>query len=173
MKGKNCNASGLRGNMKKFWMVVTLCTVIGRLGVATVWAQDQQLDHYITLIRTNLKAEKATVIVNNMHFTEAETQAFWPVYQQYQKELSKVGDEKVALIKDYAAHFETLDDKKAKELTTRAMALEQQRLNIADKYIAEFSKVLPAKKVARFFQLEMQMQRIVDLQVAAELPLVQ
>jgi hypothetical protein len=138
-----------------------------------VWAEDQQVDRYVTLLRTDLKAEKAAIVVNNMHFTEAEANAFWPVYREYQKELSKLGDEKVALIKDYAAHLDTLDEEKAKELTTRAMTLEEQRLNLVKKYIDEFGKVLSAKQVARFFQLEMQMQRIVDVQVAAELPLVQ
>jgi hypothetical protein len=162
------------GYMRKFWLVVvTLCAVIGRLSVSIAWAENQQVDRYVMMLRTNLKAEKATIIVNNMHFTEAETNAFWPVYQQYQKELSKLGDEKVALIEDYAAHLNTIDDKKAKELTTRAMTIEEQRLHLVKKYIDEFSKVLSAKQVARFFQLEMQMQRIVDIQVAAELPLVQ
>jgi hypothetical protein len=66
-----------------------------------------------------------------------------------------------------------LDDKTAADLTARALAMEEQRLQIIKKYIGEFGKVLPAKQVARFFQLEMQMQRMIDLQVAAELPLVQ
>jgi hypothetical protein len=141
--------------MRKFWSVLTLCAVIGGVGVVSVRAEESQVDRYVTLLRTDLKAEKAAVIVKNMHFTEAETNAFWPVYQQYQKDLSKLGDEKVALIKDYAAHLNAIDD------------------NLVKKYIDEFSKVLPAKQVARFFQLEMQMQRLVDIQVAAELPLVQ
>ena len=159
--------------MRKFWKTAVLCAVVGKLSASMVWAEDQQVDRYVMMLRTDLKAEKAAIIVNNMHFTEAETNAFWPVYQQYQKELSKLGDEKVALIKDYAAHLNTIDEEKAKELTTRAMMLEEQRLDLIKKYLDEFSKVLPAKQVARFFQLEMQMQRLVDLQVAAELPLVQ
>jgi hypothetical protein len=152
--------------------VVTLCAVIGGLGAATVWAEESQVDRYVTLLRTDLKAEKAAIVVNNMHFTEAETNAFWPVYQQFQKELSKVGDEKVALIKDYAAHLDSIDDNKAKELTMKAATIEQQRLDVDKKYIDEFSKVLSAKQVVRFFQLEIQMQRMVDIQVAAELPLI-
>jgi Na+(H+)/acetate symporter ActP len=159
--------------MRKFWLVVTLCTIMGGLNAATVWAEESQVDHYVMMLRSDLKAEKAAIIVKNMHFTEAETNAFWPVYQQYQKELSKVGDEKVALIKDYAAHLDKIDEQKAKELTTKAMTVEEQRLQVVKKYIDEFTKVLPARQVARFFQLEMQMQRIIDIQVASELPLMQ
>ena len=159
--------------MRKFWKTAVLCAVVGQLGAAVVRAEDKQVDRYVMMLRTDLKADKAAIIVNNMHFTEAEKDAFWPVYQNYQKELSKLGDERVALIKDYAAHLGTIDDEKAKELTVRSMALEEQRLQLVKKYIDEFGKVLPAKQVARFFQLEMQMQRMVDIQVAAELPLVQ
>ena len=159
--------------MRKFWKTAVLCAVVGQLGAAVVRAEDKQVDRYVMMLRTDLKADKAAIIVNNMHFTEAEKDAFWPVYQNYQKELSKLGDERVALIKDYAAHLGTIDDEKATELTARSMALEEQRLQLVKKYIDEFGKVLPAKQVARFFQLEMQMQRMVDIQVAAELPLVQ
>ena len=134
--------------------------------------ENQQIDHYITMLRTDLTAQKASIIVSNMHFTEAETEAFWPVYRKYTKELDKVGDAKVAVIKDYAAHLDSLDDKKAEELIANALNVEEQRLQVIKKYIGEFDKVLSAKQVARFFQLELQMQRMVDLQVAAELPLV-
>jgi hypothetical protein len=82
-----------------------------------------------------------------------------------------VGDEKVALIKDYLAHVEQVDDQQAKELTTRALAIEEKRLAVIKQYIEAFDQVLSAKQVARFFQLELQMQRLIDLQVAAELPL--
>lgn len=138
-----------------------------------ILAEEQQLDRYITFLRMDLKAQKAAIVVNNMHFSESESEAFWPVYQSFQKELSKVWDEKIALIKDYATHFDQVDDTKAKTLTDQAFSVEQQRLDVIKKYIGEFRKVLSAKQVARFFQLEMQMQRMLDLQVAAELPLVE
>jgi len=159
--------------MKKLLVVLLLLAPTAVLSETSISTPDAQLDVYVTLLRTDLKAQRAAVIVSNMHFSDAETEVFWPVYNKYQKEQSKVGDEKVALIKDYVAHLDQLDDKKAKELTAKALGVEEQRLQIIKKYIGEFSKVLPAKQVARFFQLELQMQRMIDLQIATELPLVQ
>jgi hypothetical protein len=166
--------------MKKLCLTFVWIVVAGVLSSSLVSAQgqenqqqgNQQIDRYITMLRTDLTAQKAALIVSNMHLTEAETEAFWPVYRKYNKELDKVGDAKVAVIKDYATHLDSIDDKKAKELTAKALKVEEQRLRVIKKYIGEFDKVLSAKQVARFFQLEMQMQRMVDLQVAAELPLV-
>jgi hypothetical protein len=159
--------------MKMLLVMVLLLVPTSALSETGGSAPDARLDPYIVLLRTNLKAERAAVIVSNIHLSDAEANAFWPVYNNYQKELSTVGDEKVALIKDYAAHLNQLDDKEAAELTARALAMEEQRLQIIKKYIGEFGKVLSAKQVARFFQLEMQMQRMIDLQIGAELPLVQ
>jgi hypothetical protein len=159
--------------MKTLLVMVLLLAPVAAFSEPGTPAPDTRLDPYIVLLRTDLKAERAAVIVSNMHLSDAEANAFWPVYNNYQKELSTIGDEKIALIKDYAAHLNQLDDEKAAELTARALAMEEQRLQIIKKYIGEFGKVLSAKQVARFFQLEMQMQRMIDLQVAAELPLVQ
>src|SRR5262249_25058107 len=68
----------------------------------------------------------------------------------------------------------TVESKRsAKELTAKALDAEEKRLGVIKRYIGELSTVLPAKQVARVFQLEMQMQRMIDLQVAVELPLVE
>jgi hypothetical protein len=150
-----------------FVLGVALSACFGGMGLA----QQSPVDRYITLLRTDLVTEKASVIVSNMELSEQEMNAFWPVYNAYQKDLSKVGDAKVAVIKDYVAHIENIDDAKARELTKKAVEVEEHRLGVIKKYIGKFSKVLPAKQVARFFQLELQMQRMIDLQVAAELPL--
>jgi hypothetical protein len=167
--------------MKKLSMMFAWVMLVSGLSSSPVRAQSnsnaqpekQQLDHYVAMLRTDLVAQKAAIIVSNMHLTEAETEAFWSVYRKYQKDLDKVGDAKVAVIKDYASSVNAIDDKKAKELTAKALKVEEQRVRVIKKFIGEFAKVLSAKQVARFFQLEMQMQRLVDLQVAAALPLIE
>ena len=58
--------------MKKL-LIVLLLLADGCFGeIAT---SDAQLDSYITLLRTDLKAQRAALIVNNMHFSDAETEA--------------------------------------------------------------------------------------------------
>jgi len=78
----------------------------------------------------------------------------------------------LALIKDYAEHFDSLDDAKARELTEKAINLETQRIDVLKKYVPQFGKVLSAKRVARFVQIETQINRLIDVQLASEIPLV-
>ena len=78
-----------------------------------------------------------------------------------------------ARIQDYATHYGSLTDAKATELTDRALGLEEQRLALIKRYVAELRRVLPAVKVGRWYQVEMALNKIVDLRLAAEIPLAQ
>jgi hypothetical protein len=128
---------------------------------------------YIQLLRSDLKASKRAVIKESMQLDEKQSAAFWPLYNQYDVEQTKLGDQKLALIQDYAHDFLTMTDEKADELAHRAMGIDDQRLALREKYYDLMKKALPTVIVVRFFQLENQIQLIVDLQIAANLPIVE
>ena len=112
------------------------------------------------------------IIANVMQFTNEESKTFWPIHREYEVEFAKIGDARIALIKDYAQHYETMTDEKAKELVQRALKLEERRTKLKKKYFRKFDKVLSSKTVAKFFQLENQINLLIDLQIASELPLI-
>ena len=141
-------------------MIVLLCTVS--------FAQEK----YIELLRQDIKKEKVEIITEVMDFTEEQTGIFWPIYREYDLELTKIGDERLAMIKDYAEHYQTLTDEKAKELMEKAFQLQQKRIKLRRAYFKKMDKVLPSKVVAKFFQLEHQIILLLDLQIASELPLI-
>jgi hypothetical protein len=53
------------------------------------------------------------------------------------------------------------------------MEIDDQRLALRKKYYDLLKKALPTVLVVRFFQLENQIQSIVDLQIAANLPIIE
>ena len=129
------------------------------------------LDEYIKAARTDIRAQKSQLLGAALALSSGESAAFWPVYQTYEKALEKIGDDRYALIKDYAANYTKLTDAKAVELTDRALALEEQRLALIKQYLPQIRKVLPPAKAARWYQTEMGLNKIIDLQIAAEIPL--
>lgn len=131
----------------------------------------QNVDEYIQMVRTGVQTEKAQIIGAALELDATQAAAFWPVYKQYEAEFAKIGDARYAGIKDYAANYGTLTDAKATELIDLALRLEEQRLALVKRYLGEFRKVLPGVKAARWYQAEMGLNRIVDLRLAAELPL--
>jgi hypothetical protein len=133
----------------------------------------QAQDDFIELLRQDLKTQKVAIITETMNFTEEESNVFWPVYRKYDFEASKLADERLAIIKDYAEHYEMMTDEKAKELMDRSIKLEEKRLKLRKKFYKEFQKVLPAIKATRFIQVDNQMSLLLNLQIASELPLVE
>jgi hypothetical protein len=130
------------------------------------------IDKALDELRKEGRAGKADILGKTMALDSTQASAFWPVYKQYEAELQTLGDERVAIIQDLAEHFDSLDDAKAKALTDRQLALEERKLALTKKYRDEMSKVLPAKAVARWLQVESRLNKLVELSVASEIPLV-
>jgi hypothetical protein len=99
--------------------------------------------------------------------------AFWPLYKQYEAERQTVGNERVAVIQDYAEHFESMNDAKAKGLLERSFGIEDKRMAVEKKYKDEMLKVLPGKVVARFFQVDRRVNNLIDLKTSSAIPLVE
>ena len=149
--------------MKKLLLIIVF-VLVASIGYAQ--------EAYIELLRSDVKTKKVAIITEVMQFTNEEANAFWPVYREYEFELTKIGDGRLELIKDYAQNYETMTDEKAKELIQKALKLEGRRTKLKRKYFRKFDKVLPSKTVAKFFQLENQINLLIDLQIASELPLI-
>jgi len=109
-----------------------------------------------------------------MQLTESEAKGFWPVYEEYQKDLAAINQRTVKLIESYAADYRTntLTDEKAKKLVDELVAIEQAEAGLKASYVPKLSKVLPMKKVARYLQVENKVRALVKYELAGNIPLV-
>jgi len=114
-------------------------------------------DADIQLLRSDLQADKNTIITHAMQFTEPESTAFWPVYRDYARDQQLVGDERLQLIKDYAQNYDSMDDAKF--------------VSVRQEYWTRFEKALGAKRAAKFFQVDSRLSLLVNLQLVSEIPL--
>ena len=142
-------------------------------GPPTTGTQEQNVQAYVDLLRADVKSQKVAIISQMMQFTPAQASVFWPVYTEYDKELTELGDEKLALIRDYAANYGAITDQKAEELVMKSLDLEARRTVLKKKYYKRFQEAMTAKAAAKFLQVENQLLMIIDLQVASSLPIVQ
>ena len=140
------------------------------LGGATVAAQE--INDEIELTRSIIQTQRQAIVTAAMQLTEEESQAFWPLYHEYRAAMRKVDDRSVTLITDYAESFDTMNDEFAQAMIKEFMAIRQAELDVTKKYLKRFQKILPANKVARFFQLENKLDTVIDFELASEIPLV-
>lgn len=130
------------------------------------------LNAYAELLRSDVRAQKIAILTAVMEFTEAEDAAFWPLYREYDAEMAKLGDERVALVAEYARHYSKLSDAVADSLATRALDLEARRQAAKRKVHERVKTVLSPSKALRFLQVEHQLLLLIDLQISAALPVV-
>jgi len=131
---------------------------------------DQVSDDTIQLMRQDIRSDRKKIIAANLPLTEAEAVKFWPVYDRYVAEHSKIYDTRYALIKNYAQNYNTLNDAQAKDMADRIFKYQASRIELKKKYFKEFNKQLPAVTVVKFYQLENRLDLLLDLQLASELP---
>ena len=163
MKKKICLRAGM--------VVVMMLALVG-LAVA-VAAQDKPADN-MQIMRDKIKADKKLVVAANMELTESEAKTFWPVYDQYQKDLGAINERIVKMIKSYADAYnaKSMTDDGAKKLTAEFVAIEKAETAMKESYVPKLSKVLPAKKVARYMQIENKIRALVKYELAGQIPLV-
>jgi hypothetical protein len=126
------------------------------------------------LLREKVRADKKLVVAVNMDLTESEAKVFWPVYESYQKELEGINQRLAKLIMDYAEEYnnKTLSDEKAKQLTVEMLTVEEAEVNLRKSYAPKLGKILPAKKVVRYLQIENKIRALLKYELAAGVPLV-
>jgi len=131
------------------------------------------LESEIELLRTDLKAGKVEVVKEALNVEGAKADAFWPVYRKYQLELDKIGDKRIAMIKDFAANYESMTDVKAKALVKQALDLQTQRTSLLRTYYPQFEKILGSIEAAKLVQVEHLIMALIDVQLASEMPLIE
>jgi len=147
---------------------------VGMVALLAVLAQPVLADEATTnmeILIQKVKADKKLVVAEAMALTETESKAFWPVYDAYQADISKINQRTVKLIQDYAASYKAMTDPVAGKLLDEAIAIEKDRAALFATYRPKFSAVLPATKVARYYQIENKIRAAINYDLAANIPI--
>src|SRR5215469_5112428 len=134
--------------------------------------QELNIEEYIKLLREDVSSEKAKLLGQVMQFDAEDAAKFWPIYRDYDAELRKVNDLRVANILEYSRSYTNMTDAKADELIKNAMTFQKQRDELLGKYYERVKQELGAVTAARFVQVEHQLLTIIDLKIVSSLPVV-
>jgi hypothetical protein len=132
-----------------------------------------KIDTEINLLRKDLRDQKKQVVAANLPLTGDEAAKFWPVYDAYTLETTKVNDKRLALVKEYATNYSNMPDATAASLMRRWIGVDQDASKLRLAWIPKFEAVLGEKKAAIFFQVDHRITLMLDLQLSAQLPLIQ
>jgi hypothetical protein len=129
-------------------------------------------DQDIEMLRADIRAQRKEITAQNMTLTADEATKFWPIFDQYRKEAIKPNDARWALIKDYAANYDTMTDAQAQNYINKANAIDDQLLGLRMKYVPIFEKVISSKKTALWYQIDRRIDLLINIQLSARIPMV-
>ena len=125
------------------------------------------------LVKTDLKVEYKTILVENMVFTDAEAEAFWPIFNEYMLKKNANLDKNMEILKDYAEHYDDLTDEKIEGLVKQTQSQRSERLKNRNSYYKSLKKALGVRKAAKLFQIDGQINTLFDFQLASQIPIIE
>ena len=134
-------------------------------------AQDRPADNW-QMVREKLQADKKLAVAQGLALTQAESTAFWPVYNNYQADQIRVMDRLLKVITDYAGTYQNMTDTTARRLLESTIAIYRDRQAQLESYLPKFRAVLPERKVARYYQIEQKIRAMLDFELATQIPLI-
>lgn len=123
------------------------------------------------IVKEKILADRKFFVASNMGLTEAEGEAFWPVYEAYVQDLQKLGAKGAYIVDDFARNYQDMTDAKAKDLLDEFMAYEAELLALRQDYLPKFRQTIPEKMVTRYYQIENKIRAIVTYELAGRIPL--
>ena len=144
------------------------------LGTDYVGAQELAASS-MDVLRAQLDLDKRVVVEENLVLTEAQAAAFWPIYEEYQRELRAIDDDVVSLVNEYVDAYSksAVRDATAKRLLDRSLALDEAEIRLRKRYAARLVQVIPPIEAARYLQIERKIRAVVEFDLADRIPLVE
>ena len=130
-------------------------------------------DEEISLLRKDIRSKRKQIVAQNLNLTDREAQQFWPVYDRYIADLIKINDTKYKLVQDYFQNRNQLTDAQVNTWIEQWLKVDQDTVSLRTKYVPDFRKILPAKKIALYEQLDRRTQLMIDLQLSSQIPLIE
>ena len=147
-------------------------TIILLLGLfVSVNAQTEYFETDIRGIRTDIREVAKEIVAENLELTTEQAKIFWPLYDEYMAELKILGDKEVKLTEEYMLNFYLMEEKTASNLLEDVLNLERDKQSLKSEYIRKMKKVLPAKVVGKFYQIDRRLSLLIDAEKVSRIPL--
>ena len=96
--------------MRKIFWVASCLLLISQLFASLASAQqtaaedkaaaDKATDDAVQLLRQDIRSERKQLVAANLPLTDTEATKFWPVYDRYTAELTKLNDSRYAWLRN-------------------------------------------------------------------------
>ena len=165
--------------MKTLIRILALLTVSGSLVAGTSSLPEgttspdlENVKQILDLMVTDTNPDKIRIFNEVMAMTGDEAEKFWPVYREYEMKLTEIAGRGLTFSREFIALQAGGDteDSRWNSMAKDWIKLRKDRLDLLAKYQKKIAKAVSPYRAAQFLQLEHQLNILVDLQIASEMP---
>lgn len=158
--------------MRRSWLPIAIAAAVAAacLGVPAA-GRAQTAKDSLEAGRQAVESQRRILVSGALPLTDAEADAFWPLYDAYEKERRPLDERANGLLAEFIARAATLTDDQARAMVDEALQLEEARLKVRRTYFGRMGKAIPGRKVARFFQIDNKLDSAVRADLAKQVPL--
>jgi len=138
---------------------------------ASAGTSKQNIAEDIKLLRKDVRAEKQKIMGAAMALDADQSKKFWPIYKEYDRQLTKLNDVRLGNITAFAQNYSNMTDNKADEIFNAAVSYRKKRIDLLASTYDKVRAALGAPLAARFAQVEDTLNTLIDLQIQSNLPL--
>jgi hypothetical protein len=151
--------------MPKLALAVLAC-----LAAATA-ASAQTVKDTLEVSRQAVESQRRVLVAGSVPLTDVEADAFWPLFDAYEKERRPLDERANKLVADFLAGASSLTDARAKSMVEEALEVDEGRVRLRRSYLGRMLKAIPPRKVARFYQIDNKLDAVVRADLAKQIPL--
>jgi hypothetical protein len=104
--------------------------------------------------RDKIESLRVAIYTQKIGLTPEESKVFWPVYDQYNRELQSLNQQQRNTLLKLKADLDQMSNADVEKLVDQEIAYRTQEATLAAKYHEKFKKVLPIQKVAKLYMAE-------------------
>jgi Spy/CpxP family protein refolding chaperone len=146
-----------------------LAAVLVGLAAATVAAQT--VKETLDVTRQAVETQRRVLVSGALPLTDAEAKAFWPLYDDYEKQRRPIDERANRLVADFVAAAAGLSDTQARAMLAEALEVDEARLRLRRDFMGRMGRAIPPRKLVRFFQIENKLDSVVRADISRQIPL--
>ena len=151
--------------MKKVFLLIGIITV-GLTAFSQVTTQE------LELVKSILKSERKVFFVQNMQLSTEEFNRFWPIYDKYQEEESKVQANVISDYKKMVNESDKLTDEELDKINKNYFSRRKKMVALQMKYYKMVKKELGTEAATRFLQIDRFVDATIRATLFSEMPLI-
>jgi hypothetical protein len=126
----------------------------------------------VDYIQSIFGMEKKTIVNNFIALDGAAKDAFWSLYDQYEVERKVLGKRRLALLNDYAKHYDGMSDEKIDELAKSGRKQVKLDEDLRLQYFNKLKKEAGYTAAAQFYQIEGYFNAAIRMSILESIPFI-